>query len=169
MSNVNPYDEDVETGSDLYIKIPSGSKIKVRLMTPPSKVFKMFDDDKEPGGYRTKPSWVWGVLLYDQSTKTASPRIFESGVSVFSAIKELVNNEDWGDPTKYDIWISKTGSGLETKYSVAPGLRGQVSEEMQTAYDNASIKLPEHGSTQDFRKASKPSEKTTESDPFADN
>lgn len=40
--------------------------------------------------------------------------------SVAIQINDLALNDAWGDPTQYDIKVNKQGSGLKTKYSVAP-------------------------------------------------
>lgn len=38
--------------------------------------------------------------------------------SIMDSIETMANNSDWGDVTKYDLTITKSGSGLETRYSV---------------------------------------------------
>lgn len=47
--------------------------------------------------------------------------IFEtSKATIIDAIYELENSEEWGDSKTYDITVSKSGTGMETKYSVLP-------------------------------------------------
>lgn len=40
--------------------------------------------------------------------------------SIKHALEELARNEDWGDLTTFDFKIKKTGSGIETNYTVTP-------------------------------------------------
>ena len=40
--------------------------------------------------------------------------------TIKNAIYSLDQNEKWGDPRNYDLVINKSGSGLETSYSVMP-------------------------------------------------
>ena len=45
-------------------------------------------------------------------------RILGIGQMVFKQIAALANDEEYGDPTKYDLRITKTGQGLKTEYVV---------------------------------------------------
>jgi hypothetical protein len=53
----------------------------------------------------------------------------------------LANNEDWGDPHEYDITVSRTGSGLETKYQVHPSPHRQLDDFAATAYAKTGPKI----------------------------
>jgi len=36
------------------------------------------------------------------------------------AVRALVSNPKWGDPTGYDITVTKDGTGFDTTYQVMP-------------------------------------------------
>ena len=40
--------------------------------------------------------------------------------TIKQAIYSLSENEKWGNPNDYDLVITKTGSGMETRYSIMP-------------------------------------------------
>jgi hypothetical protein len=47
-------------------------------------------------------------------------KILEGGVMIFGAIKKLRKDPDYGDPTKYDLKITREGTGMTTKYGIVP-------------------------------------------------
>ena len=47
-------------------------------------------------------------------------KILEGRVPIFPQIKSYAADEDYGDPTKYDLKIKKEGQGRDTKYTVVP-------------------------------------------------
>ena len=65
-------------------------------------------------------------------------KVLETGISVMKAIREFALNEEYGDPTKYDINIRKEGSGKETRYTVVPSpKKSDLTEEEKAAIENA--------------------------------
>lgn len=60
-----------------------------------------------------------------------------------AGIKALVDNEDWGDPTTYDITVTKTGNGRETKYAIMPGVKKEMPENIVAEFKNCKIDLKE--------------------------
>jgi hypothetical protein len=69
-------------------------------------------------------------------------QIFEStSKQVNAGIKALVDNEDWGNPMEYDITVTKTGAGRETKYSVMPGSKKAMPENIVEEYSKQNINL----------------------------
>jgi hypothetical protein len=80
-------------------------------------------DDYELGvdqhGKREKVKHFWAMPVWDY--KTNSIQILElTQRTVMNAIEALYRDTDWGDPSKYDLKISKSGSGLDTEYRVTP-------------------------------------------------
>lgn len=45
-------------------------------------------------------------------------KLLECGKMIFDAIKELALDEEYGDPTQYNLKINRKGEGKKTKYSV---------------------------------------------------
>ena len=53
-----------------------------------------------------------------KSLQTEILEVTQKGIQ--EVIFNLPKNPKWGDPRKYDITITRTGEGMETKYSVVP-------------------------------------------------
>ena len=61
--------------------------------------------------------------------------------SIRQEIASLAQNEDWGSPIEYDLTVSRTGSGLETKFQVHPSPHRQQDDLVQAAYAKSAPKL----------------------------
>lgn len=98
-------DHKPNSGSGDYLKLKDGDRKKVRFCSEPAVV--TYDGKKIR----------YQVVLYNRSDKLA--QVYEFGPQVFGAIGELY--EEWGEPTDFDMTISRTGSGqFDTNYSVSP-------------------------------------------------
>lgn len=117
---------------DIYMGLQSGSNV-LRVLTKPHEYLVHFYKSKEtdPGfgervmssiyhghdplvdkGIKPKRRWLVGVL----DRRTSSYKILDMSVSVFKAIQELVRDEDWGEPSQYDIDIKVDKQGGATGY-----------------------------------------------------
>jgi hypothetical protein len=105
------YDYKPEGGSGgLYLKFLDGDSFRLRIIGEPV----VFDNDYN-GNLSTK--YAWPVYNHDNETV----QILQGGVTIFNMIAGLVKDEDWGDPTQYDIKVSRSGSTKDdTKYTVSP-------------------------------------------------
>ena len=94
------------SGGGDFLKLTDGESVKLRIASEPAiSVYKLGD----------KPRYSWVVFNRDQK----KAQIYSAGVSVFQQIAALV--EDWGEPTEFDIRVSRTGSTItDTKYIVTP-------------------------------------------------
>ena len=81
----------------------------------------------------TKPvKHFWAMVVYDYADKAI--KIMEVTQSTIQeAIYSLDNDDAWGDPTKYDLNIKRTGEKLETKYFVTPRPPKPLSKEVTEA------------------------------------
>jgi hypothetical protein len=61
-----------------------------------------------------KHFWAFPVLDYLEC-RVMLLEITQRGVQ--KAIKQLVDDPAWGDPTGYDIVVKRTGDGMDTEYS----------------------------------------------------
>jgi len=52
-----------------------------------------------------------------------------------------MKDEDYGDPTGYDIKINKTGEGKETEYSLVAAPPKSVTKDMAEAFDAVTCNL----------------------------
>lgn len=93
------------SGGGDYLKLKSGDRKKVRFGSEPAVV--TYD------GVKLR----YQVVLYNKSDKLA--QTYEFGPQVFGQIGELA--EDWGEPTDFDMTISRQGSTqFDTSYTVSP-------------------------------------------------
>lgn len=121
-----------ENAKDLFLRLQQGSNI-VRVVTKPheylshryktresdpgygEKVLSSLANGRDPlfdKGMKPKKRWLVGVI----DRKTQSYKILDMSVSVFKGIQELVKDEDWGDPSQYDIDIKVDKQGGATGY-----------------------------------------------------
>lgn len=124
---------------DLFLRLDNGDNV-VRIITKPHEylVHTVKLDPKEPGfghrimssqfhgsdpltepPYNSKPKRRWYIGVIDR--KTASYKILDMSTQVFKGIQELVRDEEWGDPSQYDvnIKVDKEG-GPSSYYNVIP-------------------------------------------------
>lgn len=127
------FDSSKKTNSkDSFLRLSPGSNI-VRLLTLPYQYHQhkhMIPGGKK-FGYRincsgangscplcempdNKPKrrWFLGVI----SRKDNAYRVLDIGFAVFKAIQTLAKDEDWGDPSRYDIDIVVDPNGGSTGY-----------------------------------------------------
>ena len=76
---------------------------------------------------RPRGRWAYIVLVRDSKEPVA--KVVEFGWSVFETILALAKDKDYGDPRGYDLKITKTGTGLDTNYTVIPGKETDFTEE----------------------------------------
>lgn len=69
-----------------------------------------------PGeGLTQAPKFFWGLEVYNYEAKKLQVlEITQS--SILDKIELLNNNPQWGDPSGYDIVVTKSGEGLDTTY-----------------------------------------------------
>jgi hypothetical protein len=59
----------------------------------------------------------WAFVVWNFDTKQVE--ILEiTQTTVQTAMEELINSEEWGDPLGYSITVNRKGENLETEYSV---------------------------------------------------
>jgi hypothetical protein len=85
-------------------------------------------DAKIAGDLKCNPRWYMQALIYDESTgEYVGPKLVGLSKTTAEAVNEiLVNQEDSGDDffcdpeNGQDLVITRKGSGLNTRYTVAP-------------------------------------------------
>jgi hypothetical protein len=100
-----------------------------------------YEEDKKTG--ESKPSrikhfWAFAVWNVDAG-KVQLLQISQQGV--MDAIKALVDNKKWGNPTGYDITVTRSGSGFDTEYQTMPNPHSPVPVEAAEAYKSMPINL----------------------------
>lgn len=82
----------------------------------------------------------WAMPVWDyKSEKVKILQITQVGIQ--SAIENLSKDADWGEPTGYDIKVTKRGEKLETEYEVSPKPHKEVPTKAQDEFLKAKINL----------------------------
>lgn len=110
----------------------------VRSQTPwhtlPADIRYKDDGTPEP----VKHFWAFVVWNYDSNIVQILEIVQKS---VQSQLKALVENKKWGDPTQYDITVTRTGSGFDTEYMVTPNPKTEMPKEALGIYTAKKIAL----------------------------
>lgn len=94
-----------------------------------------FEDD---GRFSIRHFWAFVVWNYDEQ----SLQILEvTQKRIMTALKALVESPKWGDPTNYDITISRSGSGFDTEYIVQGNPPAPLDDKVASLYALANINL----------------------------
>ena len=115
-------------GGGDYLKLKDGDRVKVRFASEPAGI--TYD------GVKLRYQWV----VYNHNDKKA--QTYEAGAQVFGQLAELVT--EWGEPTEFDVTISRTGSGqFDTSYTVTPSPKSApLTKEQQEAVEDALARFP---------------------------
>jgi len=105
-----------------YFKWNEGHVHVLRLASEPVVFEKTFKD-------RTQTRYAW--LVWNVEEKIA--QVLEGPLTLFKMIQNFAKDPDYGDPEMYSFKMSRTGTGLETEYSVVPSPNkcslGEVNED----------------------------------------
>lgn len=96
-------------GGGMYLKLEDGQSAKIRISSEPYVFQNKFDEN-----ISTRYAWV--VFNYDED----KAQVFQQGVRGYKAIANLATDDDWGDPTTFDIKVTRKGSGTDTVYHMTP-------------------------------------------------
>jgi len=119
------YDQEAPQGLFLNIK-DLGNQVSVRFFGEP--IF--FQKEAEFDGKKTIQDKFATLCLYRNAKMKASEvKVYEFGWTVQKQLRNLAHDEDWGDPTGYDITIKREGEGLQTKYFITPRPKKPLSDE----------------------------------------
>lgn len=86
-----------------------------------------------------KHFWAMPVWNY-QAKRVQILEITQKGIQ--KTLRALARDEDWGSPVQtYDIVVTKTGEGFETKYEVLPKPAKPLDPEIITQFESMNITL----------------------------
>lgn len=128
------YDAEAPEGASDYLKIKSGETVRIRMVGTPIQ----YDDSYEG---KANVQFASLCLLRDPQTKTSSMKGFRFGWTIQKALRALYKDEEWGDPTGYDVAIHRDGEKLDTKYSVVPKPKGELSKADQELIKACTLDL----------------------------
>ena len=84
--------------------------------------------EKPPAGqFKDGAKHFFAFLVYDPESESVKIcEITQRGIQ--DALRELINDPDWGDLKQYDVTIQRDGEGLDTSYTVLPKPKTPLSE-----------------------------------------
>lgn len=159
MSEWLPKDYTPPTGNSAWGKFEKGTT-KFRIMSKPilfeqyfteqDKPFRFQGDrptdapeaKQKPDGTYDKTKHTWAFVAYDYEASmfkiyTITQRTVQDAIRAYSS------DEDYGEPSGYDIVVEKQGEGLKTFYSVVAKPPKPVDGDIADAYSKLSINLEE--------------------------
>lgn len=124
-----PEDYRSPNASNGYMKLQDGEN-RIRILSKPILGWEDWHE-KKPVRYKMneKPSksydekkpmkHFWSFIVFNYVEERIQI-MHVTQASIRKSIETLVKDSDWGDPYGYDIKITKSGSGMETEYTVNP-------------------------------------------------
>ena len=74
---------------------------------------------KPTGEFEDKPKHFWAFPVWNHEANCIQIcEVTQRGIQ--NALLELKDDEQWGDPKRYDVTVNREGEGLETSYTVIP-------------------------------------------------
>lgn len=149
----NDYKQPV---SNHYMKIKDGENT-FRVLSSAITGYEYWTEDNKPvrskapfkstpniridkDGKATKVKHFWAFIVWNHDDGII--QILQLNQSTIqSAILAIVNNKKWGNPTGYDITITREGEGFETKYSVMPNPHSELDSSILIEYAGKKINL----------------------------
>lgn len=101
---------------------------------------KYFEANCKTWTYWQQKSLVWALPAWDyQQEKQVVLQLKKS--ALINDLRNLANDEDWGDPTKYDIKIKREWKDKETKYSLTPTAPKEIWEDIKESLKKLTINV----------------------------
>lgn len=115
---------DTEDGKRLPKRVRLNEKINVSEVDDPETI-KRF----------------WAMVVYNYDAKCLQIlEITQKGIQ--KSLEALVRDEDWGTPVQtYDIVVTRSGDGLETKYEVMPKPKSAMDLGIVELYKKMDVQL----------------------------
>lgn len=110
--------EKAPSSAGPYLRLKTdGQKIRIRMVSDPIK-FKKEYQGKVTDSFAAKV--INKTLAQDGKTVLKEVMGFGYGWLIYEKIADLCNDSDWGDPTRYDLEITRNGGSPSKFYSVIP-------------------------------------------------
>ncbi len=129
-----------------YLKLEEGqNKIRILSSAITGWIYWIDDEEGKRKPIRSKEKnnddskHFWSFIVWDY--KDSKIKVAEiTQASIQDAIFSLHNSE-WGSPVDYDLMIDRTGQKLETRYTVMPAPKTELTPDILTTYQQANINL----------------------------
>lgn len=109
-----------------WVDLPDGKKRKYNSPVGDPKLVKQLTD----AGFKRQARWIVKVL--DRADNQF--KLLEIGSQVFSGIKALYSDSDWGPVTAYDLTIDRGAPGQQPLYRVTPRPKSPLEDSVKQAY-----------------------------------
>lgn len=117
-------------GSGLFMKFEDDKEQKVRIASEPYVLQSSFED-KKTGEITTSVRHAWIVINRNDDNKVA---IMQLPGDPYTQVADLVRDEDFGDPTKYDLKITRKNTNGRYSYNVVGSpKRSELTDEEKVA------------------------------------
>lgn len=154
MANFLPDDYEVPAKNVNYFRFEEGEN-KFRILDTPilgwiwweteddgsRKPVRIQMDREVPAAVNkdeVKHFWAMPVWNYKQE-KVQILEVTQKGIQ--KSIKTLSDDSDWGNPTGYDMVVSKSGQKLDTEYQVSPKPAKKLDPGISQVYTDLHIDL----------------------------
>ena len=88
----------------------------------------------------TDPKHFWAFVVWNyQEKKVQILEITQKGI--MKSIRALTKDEDWGDPKKYDIVVTREGEGMDTEYMVSSKPHKELEKAISDHYKSLEIDI----------------------------
>ena len=95
-------------GTLYWVDEPGGGRKPLRYQEAPKQA---------PANAKDKPKHFWAMAVLHKG----EVKIFEvTQKALLNALKNLASNPEWGHPSQYDVIVTRTGSGMDSEYSLTP-------------------------------------------------
>lgn len=147
-----PTEYKVPESSGQFMKLKQG-KNRLRILSKPLLGYEWWSEDskgRKPHRVETfqeavnegvepiKHFWAFTVWNYDEK-KLQVLEVTQK--TIMQAIQSLTTDEDWGDPVKYDLVITREGESLETSYTIQPKPHTELPDGVSDALKESKIDL----------------------------
>lgn len=102
--------------SNLYHRFEDGVTYVFRISSEPVVYESTFTKGDE-----SNTSIKYGWIVWNVEQKVA--QVLQLPLTAYRTIASIASDDEYGDPKNYNIKITRTGTGLETKYDIVPSPR----------------------------------------------
>jgi len=96
--------------------------------------------DDIPARFAGELKYFWAFVVWNyQDERVQILEITQKGIR--DDIRGYTQDEDWGDPKEYDITVTRSGDGLDTKYQTKVSPKKKIDPAIEKAYKALTIDL----------------------------
>lgn len=99
------YDVPIGGGGNYLTLTSKGQKERVRLLFAPIVFEETFP---EGGKFESETAKRAAWVALKRNSDGSEPVTFKASAMVYKAVQKLFRNEDWGDPSEYDVVVERT-------------------------------------------------------------